>query len=219
MEGATIAKIAVISAGSLGVGAGGFYYSGILTPQKSSIKDLISKNKATKMILQEESDRWSKAWTKYKEANKDNDRDSWGLEGWKKTDNDGLSSVFKDKCLKESKVKISNENDPRYKNFVQWCTRTTEIQDQLIEEGYSPIPQSGQDEKWKANFDEYKKTENTKKIHSVSLDTGDSKDNTSHLNKLKNGCKSALEAPFNDQNYLNSLEGVKRWCTTKNSTV
>ncbi|AEG72859.1 hypothetical protein MHF_0587 [Mycoplasma haemofelis Ohio2] len=217
MEGTTLAKVAAASAGSLGAGAGGLYYSGILSPQKSSIKDLVSRNKGIRIISQEESERWSKAWTRYKEANKDKDQDLWGLEGWKKTDNDSLSSVLKTKCLKEVGVEVADENDSRYKSFIQWCTRTTEIQDQLIGEGYTPISQTGQDDKWKINFDEYKKTGNTIKIHSLTIETGDNKDTADHLNKLKNGCKSALEAPFNNQDYLNSLEGIKKWCATKTS--
>ncbi|AEW45568.1 hypothetical protein MHC_03540 [Mycoplasma haemocanis str. Illinois] len=208
-------SVAKISLGVVGVSTasvGGIYLSGVFnTTNKLSIKDLITKNKLIVPIKSGENNRWNKIWEKYKTHNNGKEKDSWNLQGWNHTNTTTRLSSLENKCSSEISETISGEEDPKYKDFVSWCTRKAEFKDQLSDMGYEPLSEG--DSLWTSNFDSYKAAENQTKIHGVDIQTSDT--HTSNLDKFKTGCATALSKEIDDENYSKTFEGIKRWCTKK----
>ncbi|AEG73206.1 hypothetical protein MHF_0949 [Mycoplasma haemofelis Ohio2] len=211
-----VVKTSLGLAGVSTASAGGVYLSGAFSPsteKQLSIKDLVTKNKAIVLIKSGEDDRWNKIWDKYKTHNNGKEKDSWNLQGWNHSNTTNRLPSLESKCSSEISSTISGEEDPRYKDFVSWCTRKAEFKDKLMDMGYEPLADG--DSLWTTNFDSYKATGNQIKIHGLDIPSSDVHTNSDHLNKLKTGCSTALAKEIDDTDYSKTFEGIQKWCTKK----
>lgn len=157
-------KIASISlgAGSVATGLGAHYFL-----SSSTIEQLLDE-KYIILDIKDTADttkHWEKAWGKYKEKNTTadaNGKDTWKLKDWtghNKANN--ISSEFRTKCREYRNKQIKDKKDPAYEEFVSFCTRVTNIEDQLKKDNLTPLGETGNEQKWQANV---KKTEQLKSL-------------------------------------------------------
>ncbi|OAL10023.1 hypothetical protein A6V39_03860 [Candidatus Mycoplasma haematobovis] len=72
---------------------------------------------------------WTLKWRQYIKDNSENgkpkENDAWGLEDWQTAsrDNNRVPSSFADKCNSFQKHKVKGEQDPTFKNYINWCTK------------------------------------------------------------------------------------------------
>ncbi|OAL10704.1 hypothetical protein A6V39_01370 [Candidatus Mycoplasma haematobovis] len=162
---ANLKTAGIIGAGVSGVsvasGLGAHYF--LSSP---TIEQLLDK----KYIILDISDttdtakHWNKAWDKYKQENQSAGagKDSWKLSDWNgHSSASAISTQFRSKCGEYRTSKASDTNDPTYKQFVSFCTRVTNIEDQLKNDGLTPLNNTGNDAKWTANV---KKTAELKQL-------------------------------------------------------
>ncbi|AEG73162.1 hypothetical protein HF1_08250 [Mycoplasma haemofelis str. Langford 1] len=178
-----------------------------------SIRELLAQNRSRVLISSGEESRWEKIWTEYKSKNTNKIKDSWSLEGWDHTKTQTRLPSLEVKCSTEISREVKSIEDKEYRDFVTYCTREAEFQDRLAWEGYKVIPDSGSEQTWTDNFNEYKKATNQLKIHNLTIGTNE--EYSQHASKLKDGCKTALSKPISDEEYSQSFEAIKRWCATK----
>ncbi|OAL10597.1 hypothetical protein A6V39_00835 [Candidatus Mycoplasma haematobovis] len=129
----TIGKVAIGAActgiaGSTGVGC----YFLFKQPTPITISKLIEQEHKGKEILSSTNkSKGVQAWTNYKNnalnKNKPKDQDAWSITGWPVTEPragttvseapDGLVAA----CQSKKTTKVKDNQDPTYKNFVDWC--------------------------------------------------------------------------------------------------
>lgn len=112
------------------VGIGIFLYLRKNSVQEHSINKLFNKfsnkNKLNKDAKYLED--WALRWGKYIDANtkngKLNDKDIWELDDWatSKSNRFEVPKSFADECEKQLEFKVKNKKDPRFLNYLNWCT-------------------------------------------------------------------------------------------------
>ncbi|AEG73096.1 hypothetical protein MHF_0832 [Mycoplasma haemofelis Ohio2] len=201
----TLAKLALGTGGAAGIGGGGMLAYKMSQPSEVSIKNLFSKEE-TKVLLKADGD--SEAWTANWKAYKD--RDSWNL---KKGNGDAVPVEFKNKCTSLLEEKVQDSKAKLYSEFLSYCSRGKTIADKLSAEGRVLVKDNEDSSFWTGKFDEYKKDDNKRKIPSITIASSDQHSQTEHLNKLKNGCKGAVQKLVTYSEYSNVFENIKYFCT------
>ncbi|CBY92316.1 hypothetical protein HF1_03080 [Mycoplasma haemofelis str. Langford 1] len=209
---------------------GGIYFGTDLfkNENKTAISSLIKNTNPEKRLITSKGvgdDVWKKAYKAYREANKDNEKDIWGLKDWTKP-NDPIvetnaTEEFISKCDSNSKAEVSNKDDLLYKQVLAYCTRDTLVSD-LISEGNTGkklldknVSGSDQDSGWQEAWKVYR-TQNSSKGAGQDpwgLESWDTKKDKDELpNNYKDKCVEHANKPahqLDDENYRNVLS----WCT------
>ncbi|AEW45138.1 hypothetical protein MHC_01360 [Mycoplasma haemocanis str. Illinois] len=218
----TALKVSLITASVGGVVGGGIFVK--LSSKESNhptVLELISKSK--KKIRVSKNEKWNELWSQYQKDNENKGigEDSWKLPEWKsKTDPGSIPESYKQKCENLLYEKVEGESDSKYLTFLTRCARNKNVGDLLV--GSTLLSsESSNATKWQNRFKAYKaaKKENTYPIKGIVLEDGDSESNSSHVDKLRNGCSTQWNSDVTgneEQSYLNAL---KSWCSleeTKN---
>ncbi|AEG73072.1 hypothetical protein MHF_0808 [Mycoplasma haemofelis Ohio2] len=199
-----LTKAAVATGGAAGIGGGGFLVRQLSQTPNIPIKTLVSKE-STKVLLKKTGDAeaWKTKWGSYKT------QDVWGLNKGAGSD---VPEEFKDKCLNLLEAKVKGKESKLYSEFLSYCSRDKTIADRLSDEGRELVADTDS-AFWNGKFDTYKAQTNTKTIPNITI--GHTELNTSNdsLNKLKNGCKEAIQKPVTDESYSNVFQNIKEFCT------
>ncbi|CBY92321.1 hypothetical protein HF1_03130 [Mycoplasma haemofelis str. Langford 1] len=217
----TAFKAALGTASAGGVVGGGILVKNHLSPSGSTISELISKSK--KKIRVSKDGEWSGLWSQYQKDNesKGAGEDSWKLPEWKsKTDPSSIPESYKQKCRNLLEERVEGESDPKYLTFLTRCTRNKNVGD-LLGGATLLSNESGNATKWQNRFKAYKaaKKGNEYPIKGIVLADDDSESNSSHVDKLRNGCATQWNSDVIGNEEQAYLDAIKTWCSleeTKN---
>ncbi|AEG73187.1 hypothetical protein HF1_08500 [Mycoplasma haemofelis str. Langford 1] len=205
----TAFKVASLAGGVGGIAGGGILVHELSKDEGSTIRGLFSKSQ-TKILLSldSESEEWKKAWNSYKTKN------PWNL---KNTNSEETTQEFKDKCSSLLNEKVSGEDSDTYSQFVLYCSRDKAVKDILKGKGYSLARKEGNESFWQGQFDKYKAADENKKIPNINIGKDEKHNESNNLDKLKSGCTDAFNKPVTDASYMDVLENIREWCSSKDS--
>ncbi|CBY92314.1 hypothetical protein HF1_03060 [Mycoplasma haemofelis str. Langford 1] len=212
--------------------AGGIYFGTDLFKaeevKKVSISSLIRDANPEKRLITAttvgDAD-WKAAYKTYIERNKDNEKDIWSLKGWSKPVGEvtltEATQEFLSACDSNSKVEVSEKEDPLYQQVLSYCTRNTLVSDlikersngkQLLDTSSSG---SGQEEEWKAAWGVYR-TQNKDSGNGKNpwgINNWETEKEKEELpSDYKSKCAERVKKPahkFDNEDYVNVLA----WCT------
>ncbi|AEW45743.1 hypothetical protein MHC_04435 [Mycoplasma haemocanis str. Illinois] len=216
----TVAKL-TIGLGTVGGVAGSAVGVNYLISKGPSISELIKSKNPEKRLLDKNSssELWKAAWKAYREANKNEEKDIWGIEGWKKGDATTVEEApeaFKKGC--ESRIEGSSK---LYDEVVNYCTRKTILADLVGDDPNRKLlakVEGGNTDAWKSAWAEYKKEgtnhngsgENDWKLSDWSSVNSSTEAAGSFMDK----CKSNSEKEGHDTSTL-LYQKLLKYCTTK----
>ncbi|AEG72619.1 hypothetical protein MHF_0340 [Mycoplasma haemofelis Ohio2] len=198
-----------------GVGAAGATATGVALNKEKifgsketySISQLLNKEHLI-LISSDENDAWTKKWDEYKATN----TNAWNIPEWKNaTEPATIPNSFKQKCSDISGKKVTGTEDPTYQEVVKYCSRDKSMVDRFKEEGLELLSKENKDTEWNNRFDQYKLATNNLKIVGIDIQSTETKETQSSLNKIKDGCHTAASKPVKDSS--DSYEAIKKWCS------
>ncbi|AEW45427.1 hypothetical protein MHC_02825 [Mycoplasma haemocanis str. Illinois] len=199
-----LTKAAVATGGVAGIGGGGLLISRLSQTSTISIKSLATREISKTLLKKtEDTEAWKANWEAYK------GKDIWGLNKGSSSD---VPEEFKDKCLSLLGVQVEGKESEIYSQFLSYCSRDKTIADRLSDEGRELVPDTDNDF-WKNKFDAYKAQNNTKTIPNTTISHTELNTTTDSLNKLKNGCKTAIQKSVTDESYSKVFQNIKDFCT------
>ncbi|AEW45074.1 hypothetical protein MHC_01040 [Mycoplasma haemocanis str. Illinois] len=212
-----------VLAGGATVTGGAFFYKGIFSSKKDSVRSkkpisyLIKAFNNNKRLIKGaekgDSAEWKAAWKLYAADYRNKGENPFFLVQEKPTtDPNGSESApkeFMDKCESLSREEVDNVNDSKYQNVLKYCTRDALVRDLISESGRLFF--NGDD--WKQGWQSYVASNSQNGEDTWKLSDWNNKKNESNYvsDELKKKCESKLSGKVDDEK--GDYQNVVNWCS------
>ncbi|OAL10690.1 hypothetical protein A6V39_01300 [Candidatus Mycoplasma haematobovis] len=204
------AGVAVLTIGSVSTAG---YFGGTYLFGGTPIYELIRKEYEYILLKtdnNEDDTKWDANWESYKQANLNQDKDTFGLNGWVKDGSQKLIDQLKRKCKVLATTKISNRKDTLYSQVTSNCARSVTIADETKELRIVNTKEGD-------NTDEGIWTNRNRDSSTLQNELGKLGIQMQGIDasKIKKGCRDITTKSKKDNGYKEALEAYRRVCIKK----